>query len=309
MRKCVVWAALMTLLLVGCSKEKSSFEPQLQVPQRFSISIEGSEKSDSRASLGAADDTGLQATLWQAGDCVSIFPECNDNHEYKTEADGQTYGEFEHTGRAEIKGNPAQSHAGLFYAVSPWHEMNTMVDGIVSLNLLAEQSAPQNQPMPEVLLMTSKSETENFSMKNNVALLRFRFSHEGLEGLVVEQICITSEGHLLAGRGEVDPAADSPSILISEGSKQLTFTPSDTAAVKLAEEGYIYYYAAIAPGDYDDLVIEFKTNKGTYINNIVGSMVSCKRSKYFTFNKTFRPDELIGDTSTSPYIEGDQMEL
>lgn len=311
MRKSLFLVALLAALMTGCHSEEQTIKVAQEAPRSFYLTLEGADLN-TRASLDVADATGFQSVLWGAGDCISIFPEVNENHEYQTQTDGQSYAEFTRTSRPEIVGDPVQSHAGVFYAVSPWHLENTMVDGMISLRLLAEQSAPVDQPMAEVLLMSAKSDTENFYMKNNVALLRFRFAQEGLDGLVVSRIRVTSQGHLLAGRGLVDPTQDEPGLAIQNeagAAQTISFTPSDRVEVKSVSEGYICYYLAIAPGQYDDLVLEFETSKGTYVNNLTGSIVPCMRSKYFTLNKTFRPDELTGDTSTSPYIEDGEMEL
>lgn len=298
------------LLLAGCHQAGDS--PALSTPSpRFLLTVEGADV-EGRSSLDAADAAGYRRVLWRAGDCVSIFPELNDNHEYQTQADGVNVAEFSRTQRPAISGNPPQSHGGVYYAVSPWHAENRVVDGVISLHLLAEQSAPADQPMPEVMLMSSVSDSEDLLLQNNVALLRFRFVQEGLDGLVVERIRITSETHLLAGRGVVNPQQAEPSIEIqpeSASSKVITFRPEQPEAVKSAAEGYLSYYVAIAPGEYDDLLLEFETNKGRFVNNLSGSVVPCSRSKYFTLNKTFRPDELRGDTSTSTYEEGGVMEL
>lgn len=301
---------LLLLPFVACRNERLEgvlLWPERQAPQEIVCTIgEELPDEDTRTSLAGQVGVGDQPVSWTAGDKVSIFPECNDHYGYVTADTGVVTATFTQTSDPVIPGAVAESHAGIYYGVYPYHPENAMAGGIATVTLPAEQTCATTMADPAALLMSAKSESLEMNFRNNPSMIRFRLCREGMEGITIQKIRVTSASAWLAGRGTVEIAADEPTLVITNdaatASHSVTLTLTDAVALKEADD-YTPFYLVLAPGTYNDLTFEFETSQGNFFSDLSGTAVTFERGAIQSIRRTFRPEDFKGTTENEKWVD------
>lgn len=312
-------AGLLALLcsFVACQNERLTVTlvpaPETSAPEEIYCTIGEELEEDTRTSLAGQVGVGEQPVSWTSGDKVSLFPECNDNHGYVTSDTGVVTATFVRSDDPVVPADVAESHAGVFYGIYPYQTDHKMAAGIATVTLPAEQSALTTMADPMAMIMTSKSETQDFHFRNNPSMIRFRLAQEGMDGLTIQKIRVSSPTAWLAGRGTIDIAATEPTLVITDdeatASHTVSLTPTDVVAL---QEGtnYTIFYLLIAAGTYEDLIVEFETSQGNFVSDLNGVTVNLQRGIILSMRRTFTPDEFTGVTENEKFEEaGPEIEL
>lgn len=308
-----VWLVGLLALLcsfVACHNERLTVtlkpSSEITAPEEIYCTIGEELEEDTRTSLAGQVGVGEQPVSWTSGDKVSLFPECNDNHGYVTSDMGVVTATFVRSNDPVVPADVAENHAGVFYGIYPYQTDHKMAGGIATVTLPAEQSALTTMADPMAMIMTSKSETQDFHFRNNPSMIRFRLAQEGMEGITIQKIRVTSASAWLAGRGTIDITATEPTLVITDdeatASHTVSLTPADAVALQ-EDTNYTIFYLLIAAGTYEDLIVEFETSRGNFFSDLNGVTVNLQRGIILSMRRTFRPEEFKGTTENEKWVD------
>ncbi len=160
MRK-IYFYALTASLLFGCTKSEEIIpEQQIATARTFVASIEGNETRVHAEGL---------SVVWDDRDEISVIGD--NNYRYIYSANDKEFSPAENEGITDDVS---------VYAVYPYAECNTIVDGKISLTFPAEQSYAEDSFGPGANVMIAKSSDDELPFKNVGAYLKLQLYGEGV---------------------------------------------------------------------------------------------------------------------------------
>ena len=204
-----------------------------------------------------ADDTKVHAdanlhVLWDANDEVSIFRKNTDNDEYRfTGETDDNAGSFEAVGEV---GTPTGTALPYYYAVYPYSQNTEMnADGVITLNLPAEQAYRENSFGLGAGAMVAVSEDNILTFKNVGTFLVIRLYGSGIS---VSGITLRSNGtEKIAGPATVQMAlGGTPSVtMAAEGtSTEIHLSCAEPVALGADAENATAFWFVLPPTTFAD---------------------------------------------------------
>uniref|UniRef100_UPI004056F0A3 hypothetical protein n=1 Tax=Alistipes sp. TaxID=1872444 RepID=UPI004056F0A3 len=274
---------------VGCSEAP---EESAYVPEFSKEDITATISEETRTLLGAENEV-----LWSEGDAISFFNKSTLNQKYVLKSGkGTTKGTF---GFDSYTG----THTALTqnYSVYPWgdvtiDETNKKVTG---LELAAEQTYTVGQPILNGAPMVAVSDSREMQFKNTIGLIRVNVKAQLPSKYTLNGIEFSSVENNLAGEAEISLESNELSV-VGEG-KSVEVTLAEAAEVKVDEAVAVYALIPATAFAAKDLTITLKlTNNfegaAQEVVKVVPSAFTLERSKIFTFNITFKEEDVVGET-------------
>lgn len=181
--------------------------------------------------------------LWVQDDQINVF-NANENKAFTATDSGA---ETAFTG--EIS---ALEDGQYFYAIYPYEETNTCVNGVISTSLPATQYATPNTYPEGTNITVASSQTNELNFKNVCGLLQMTISRTDISKIELK----ADEGQYFAGDIDVTVSAE-PTVSVKNGLSVLTILPKEGDAIAAGT-----YYFPVIPQTYTNLQITFTNTSG-----------------------------------------------
>lgn len=217
---------------------------------------------------------------WESDDYITIFHKSDHNLKYPVVlADGAEYGRNATFPKAEsyVEGTGAKLDKN--YAILPFHEDNTVINGstlVLPLSAVLENVTVGNA---DNIPLVGVSDTHEFYFKHPTALLRINVSKEDNPNeYILKQITLTSRlNNKIAGTAHVDMTADRFVATIADdanASNKLTINLGEGVVLK-KDRQYIYVAMPEVTLGVDDLEIGYTaTVQGDEVKGVIKKSAS-----------------------------------
>ena len=240
MRKSSIFQlGLMAILAVACVAEPKEVP---QVPGGEEL-VAGIENSGTRTVV----NEDLQV-LWETADQISVFLQTTENRPYELQGEGGVAtGKFSRT----TKQSPEYYAAVPYnYGVYPYFSGTSIsADGVITLELPAEQAYAENSFGPCANVMVAASEDKTLNFKNLNGYICVRLTGD----VAVETVSLISNtGEMLAGTAQVTVKPDSePVVTFAEEGGIGSVTVLCEKPVQLSSEETLFW-VVVPPATYPE---------------------------------------------------------
>ena len=306
--------SILALAFMASCQNEELVEAPLQVKDKMEVSATLVDESQTRTQ----HSSDFKKVLCSENDAISVFEigekSCHDRY-YLKEGAGKTSADFQWdktygTITGGVEGEDSQKDYS-FVGVYPFMEGTSVEfsNDIYTINTVipTNQKYAENSFGQEAFVMVgvdrnNSNSKPNIAFKNVGTILIFPLNGEG----TIQSVTLKSEKSKIAGKAVVTVSEKEnfiPSTTVNEGESEITLSCGE--GVQLKGEEYTNFCFVLAPGVYDDLVVEFTDVDGNDFKQKIENPNHKEMKRSMSYNMPKMTFKAQGTEQTDLWVEAE----